>query len=237
MGLRPEIDVKFDLRSDTPAGKDPDQHSPTLRRYHQLLWSKPLPSGVHFHLDTSDPRRYLHHVSDLGEFVLSSDASIRTFRNLGAARAVLAQVPTKDQESFSRQGYTIGGMMIFPAQRVDGKPTINGARGMHPRIADRFDLTLEAIRRHYAGGDSPIAGALARYSGFFNLFGDFRGYVEFFLLQDLVSSDYSNVQFWSPFADFTTPPVPATLEEYTSYRTHALQFVKARNSRIAAGRR
>ena len=36
------IDTTFDLRTDA-AGKDPDTYSPTLRRYHQLLWSKPLP--------------------------------------------------------------------------------------------------------------------------------------------------------------------------------------------------
>ena len=37
----PLIDIAFDFRSDTPAGKDPDAVSPTLRRYHQHLWSKP----------------------------------------------------------------------------------------------------------------------------------------------------------------------------------------------------
>jgi integrase len=40
------IDTTFDFRSDTPPGLDPDTYSPTLRRYHRLLWSKPLPSGV-----------------------------------------------------------------------------------------------------------------------------------------------------------------------------------------------
>lgn len=31
------IDTTFDFRSETPPGKDADSHSPTLRRYHQLL--------------------------------------------------------------------------------------------------------------------------------------------------------------------------------------------------------
>lgn len=39
------IDIGFDMRSDTPPGKDPDAYSPTLRRYHQLLWSKPFPTA------------------------------------------------------------------------------------------------------------------------------------------------------------------------------------------------
>lgn len=29
------LDTSFDFRVDTPKGKDPDKHSPTLRRYHQ----------------------------------------------------------------------------------------------------------------------------------------------------------------------------------------------------------
>jgi hypothetical protein len=38
----PLIDTSFDFRIDS-AGRDPDKYSPTLRRYHRLLWSKPLP--------------------------------------------------------------------------------------------------------------------------------------------------------------------------------------------------
>jgi hypothetical protein len=61
MGLGETIDVAFDFRSDTPdwPDKDPDTHSRTLRRYHQLLWSKPLPSGAPFELDVTRPRTYL----------------------------------------------------------------------------------------------------------------------------------------------------------------------------------
>jgi hypothetical protein len=39
------MDIGFDFRTDA-TGKDPDTHSPMLRRYHRLLWSKPLPSGA-----------------------------------------------------------------------------------------------------------------------------------------------------------------------------------------------
>ena len=50
------IDIAFDFRSDTPPGKDPDERSPTLRRYHQLLWSKALPNGAPFELSATTPR-------------------------------------------------------------------------------------------------------------------------------------------------------------------------------------
>lgn len=39
--LQERVDIDFDVRTDTPASKDPDSYSPTLRRYHQILWSKP----------------------------------------------------------------------------------------------------------------------------------------------------------------------------------------------------
>ena len=39
-----DIDIHFDVQTDSK-GKDPDSASPTLRAYHQLLWSKPLPNG------------------------------------------------------------------------------------------------------------------------------------------------------------------------------------------------
>jgi hypothetical protein len=63
------IDTTFDFRADTPVGKDPDQLSPTLRSYHKQLWCKPLPNGVLFELDDSKTNVYLHHQSQLGEFV------------------------------------------------------------------------------------------------------------------------------------------------------------------------
>lgn len=69
------IDTAFDFRSDA-RGRDPDTHSPTLRDYHRLLWSKSLPGGAAFNLSDASPGAYLHHRSDLGEFFLSSDSVI-----------------------------------------------------------------------------------------------------------------------------------------------------------------
>jgi hypothetical protein len=112
--------------------------------------------------------------------------------------------------------------------------TINGARGCDSRIADRFDLTVECIRRHYLGESSPLGDTLARYGDFFDLFGDFAGYVDFFHLQDLVDEVASTVRFFTPFADFTASALPGTLDAYRWYRRHAAEFVESRNRRIGA---
>ena len=232
MKAHSQIDTTFDFRSDTPPGKDPDGHSPTLRRYHKHLWSKPLPGGAAFELVDTTPHVYLHHQSELGEFFLSSDAVIPSFTRENRIGHIIKQFPAEELDAFNTIGYTIGGMMVFPGNRIGRKMTINGARGFHPRIKDRFDFTMECIRRHYRNESSPLAETLERYASFFALFTDFRGYVEFFLLQDMVTEHFSRVKFFTPFDDFTTSPLPETREEYVEYRRLAGEFIEARNRRI-----
>ena len=150
MSLDPVIDIGFDFRTDA-RGKDPDSHSPTLRRYHRLLWSKPLPSGEFFDLSDTTRGLYLHHGSALGEFSLSSDAVMQTFTRWPALKPITEQFPASENAAFMTIAYTIGAMMVFPGNQVDRKWTINQARGCNRSISDRFDLTLECIRRHYSG--------------------------------------------------------------------------------------
>lgn len=226
------IDIAYDFRTDA-GGKDPDQYSATLRKYHKFLWSKPLPDGTMFSLDDTMAGAYLYHKSELGEFFLASDSVIPTFSGWKRLLPIIEQTPPETRESFRHVSYTIGGMMVFPGNRIDGKPTINGERGFNRKLADRFDLTLECIRRFYAGIDNPLSGALARYKTFFDLFGDFPGYIDFFLLNDLVEDNCSAVKFFTPFDGFVSSPIPQSLEEYNAYRQATVDFVYARNRRIA----
>lgn len=224
------IDIGFDFRTDA-GGKDPDADSPMLREYHRLLWSKPLPNGRSFDLSNTTPRVYLHHRSALGEFFLSSDSVMQTFVRWLKLKPITVQLPESENEAFMTIAYTIGGMIVFPGNQVDGKWTINQARGCTGSIADRFDLTLECIRRHYSGLGSPLASTLSRYSEFFALFDDFRGYVSFFLLEDLVNDDLG-VRFFMPFDDFNPPSVPKDVGAYREYRRRSIEFIQARNHRI-----
>jgi hypothetical protein len=225
------INTSFDFRTDA-RGRDPDKYSPTLRQYHKLLWSKPLPSGRLFNLADTVRGSYLHHGSDLGEFYLSSDSVMPTFTKWKSLNYITQLIPEEENEAFRTIGYTIGGMMVFPKNRIDGKININGARGFTRQIADRFDLTLECIRRHYRGEWSPLGDTLARYRNFFTLFDDFRGYVDFFLLQDLVTDECSAVTYFMPFNDFKTTSVPKDGNSYKEYRRLSIEFIAARNRRI-----
>lgn len=226
-----EIDIDFNFKNDTPLGRDPDSFSPTLRKYHKFLWSKLLPGGTMFSLDETPPH-YLHHKSGKGEFFLSSDSVIPTFTRYQRLSSIICRIPQDELDTFYNFSYTIGGMMIFPSNCIDRKATINGARGFHPKIRDRFDLTVECIRRYYCNENSPLSDTLGRYSDFFELFENFRGYVDYFLLQDLVTKDYSTVIFFTPFNDFMSFIMPATIEDYQSYRQLSISFIKARNNRI-----
>jgi len=167
----------------------------------------------------------------LGEFWLTSDSVIPTFRKEKRLAGFFQQVPD-ELASFLRLSYTIGGMMVFPGNRVGNRMTINAARGCHPLIKDRFDLTVECIRRFYLGEESPLRTVLERYTDFFRLFEGFSGYVEFFLLQDLVTSDFSAVRFLAPYDGFGSRPVPNDATDWRMYRDSAVRFIHARNCRI-----
>lgn len=223
------IDTNFNMYSDANGG-DPDVTSSTLRTYHKFLWSKPLPSGDVFDLSVDKPGHYLYHNSALGEFSLGSDAITHSYRNQARKKWLTAQIPKEVQELFDR-GSTIGAYLIFPNSQVDRKHTINQARGISRLIDDRFDLTLECIRRFYIGEPSPLEEVIGRYASFFRLFEVFSGYVEFFLLNDLVN-DRGDVKFYLPFDDFQSPPGFRDVESYLGYKDRVESFIEARNKRI-----
>lgn len=224
------FDVALDFRTECP-GRDPDAYSPTLKRYHQRLWSKRTPSGEVLELRDDRRTAYLYHRGQADTFFFASDTMMTSFQRNAKVQLLAASVEGQRALSRWEARYTIGGFIMFPGDRVDGRPTINGARGMHPRIKDRFDLTLECIRRHYEGGDSPLTVAIARYARFFELFGGFQGYVEFFHLQDLVSAN-GQVRFLLPFDDFQRSPMPTTVPEYLEFTDNSMSFVQRRSSRM-----
>ena len=67
---------------------------------------------------------------------------------------------------------------------------------------------------------------------FYDLFIDFKGYVDFFYLQDCVTEDYKQVRFWLGDGSFTNKPLPQTVEEYLNYIATELDFLEKRNIRV-----
>ena len=227
------IDISFDFRDDVRANTDPDIHSKTLKLYHKILWSKPLPSGNNFLLDYSLTGKYLFHKSYLGEFEVSSDSITHSYIGVKRMNPITSLLSKSDRDEILKTFYTIGGFIIFPSNKVDNKLTINGSRGFNSRIVDRFDLTLECIRRFYLGIESPLYETFNRYQDFFELFENFKGYTEFFLLQDIVSKDFSEINFYLPFDDsFPSQPLPKNLDDYLIYIKNTNNFVVNRGKRM-----
>jgi hypothetical protein len=226
------FDANFDHRLDSN-GKDPDSHSPYLKEQHKLLWSKPLPNGELFNLEMPSGE-YLRHTSNLGEFHLSSDSISHSLRNQKRMKSIIDQIPESELDEFQAIGSTIGARILFPGNRIAGQATINAARGFSSKINDRFDLTLECIKLHFHGLSNPLEDSLNRYSDFFKLFESFDGYVKFFLLQDLVTDNFSEVKFYLPHdQSFEKSPRPDSVESYMQYKDNTISFVKARNNRVS----
>lgn len=221
------IDINFDFRNDAK-GRDPDAESKTLRHYHKILWSKPLPNGQIMDLVEGHGPTYL----TWNGMCFGSDSVIVSFRwaryqwMLDQLRTVL---PDYKQyfDDYSKKAYTIGGELIYPKSN-----SINRAKGMNQKICDRLDLTLECIRRYYKNEDSPLFTCFQKNKDFFDLFVDFKGYVDFFFLQDLVNEDYSKVNLWYESKLFEKSPLPQTTDEYLDWISKELDFVDKRNQRI-----
>ena len=131
-----------------------------------------------------------------------------------------------------KQGANIASYIIFPKNRINNGQTINMARGVNSLIDDRFDLTLECIKRLYKNLSSPLKNTLLKYKSFFDLFESFENYVEFFLLQDLIDSKKSSIKFYMPFDDFKTRPGFNKVKDYLSYKYKVIEFNNSRKDRI-----
>ncbi|MDR0473960.1 MAG: hypothetical protein LBH43_09870, partial [Treponema sp.] len=211
---------------------DVDKGSATLRKYHKILWSKSLPNGDIFSLNDNVENVYLHYKTETQEFFLSSDSIVHTYSKWKRTENIIKQIPENEINDFLKIAYTIGGYIIFPSNRVNNFTTINQERGTNQNIDDRFDITLECIRRYYNNKKSPILETLQRYDNFFKLFNDFRGYCDFFLLQDLTLENYSKINYFLPFNGFEQNQYPKTVDEYMEYKKNSIKFNKNRNKRI-----
>ena len=96
----------------------------------------------------------------------------------------------------------------------------------------RFPLIIAKTLKSATPKLKKILQASFSIKNFFDLFVDFKGYVDFFYLQDCVSNDYNRVNFWLGSANFEYYPLPKTVDEYLYWIEKELDFVDKRNQRI-----
>lgn len=243
------FDLSFDYETDKPARTSPDadRDSPRLRLDHELLWTKPLRSGVTFAPAAPSIRRvgYLIWSDGSGaQHWYGSDSITHSYTKWATPKALVevkAALSEEQRALYLSPQYTIASSTIWPV-RSKGLPTINTARGFGPTgrvLRDRIDLTLECIRRHYEGVDNTLASVLTAYGDFFTLFDGFAEFTEFFHFQDLIRPDFSAVRsLMRPDEvlaqrDFEQEATPTTVEEYVAYREATLEFITRRGDRMA----
>lgn len=234
----PDYWKKFDEQNSSRDCLDPDRYSSTLRSYHKKLWSRLLPC--------KDKMELKENVGDYliwKDFRFGADSIVNMyFHSITANKYYLSEEIKKylcnnaNEDSkfndfiafyknYLKKSYTIGGSIIFPKTN-----SINVARGTS--LKDRFDLTLECIRLYYLGEKSPLFDKLKANKPFFDLFIDFKGYVDFFYLNDLVTDNYSAIKYFNSCTDITKATYPSSAEDWLALYKNQLAFVKNRNNRI-----
>ena len=148
-------------------------------------------------------------VTDCSRYVALKDKYLK--EDLDVFREIIKQVK-KEAKERTKKFYTgIGNFIIFPTIAN----SFNMVRGKSP-FYDRFDLALEYIRIYYQRQkkgkvddnenyiDETVYEKLFKAKDvhsnepvnqiFFDKFDSFKGYIEFFCLQDWVDKDYSHVR-------------------------------------------
>lgn len=236
------LDVTFDFTTDTKgywdgfwerdpiigkAAVDPDAKSDTLRRYQYLLNRRELPNGEFFDL------KYHFKPNLIWDGMrFSSDSIIVSFRygNYPLIHEIAKRSDYRPWvERYIRQSYTIGGEILLPMD-----PSINRVRGFNPSVSDRFDLTLRCIQAFYEGctdlddyGMNNLLNAIRDNHRFFDKFLDFKGYVDFFFLQDSVDKDYNTIMYLDYLGR------PNSIEDYDLFISKEMEFLGKRNDRIS----
>ena len=144
-------------------------------------------------------------------------------------------------KNYLKKAYTIGGHIIFPKER-DRSMNIN--RGYSNKfIRDRFDLTLECIKRYYDNTEqsinderyNPLGRVIYKnYEDFFKLFCNFKGFVDFFYLNPIVSEDYNSIKYFicNSNNNFLAEPLPRDYREWYELYENQISFLEKRNELI-----
>lgn len=234
-----DLKIERRLNENIPDGGDPDRDSKELKEYHRILWSSRELSSKSFKLVNGPANKLIYENGDLS-IAFTPDSITNSFYRHKRRTKIIDQYCEEDSEirnllnDYFKTDYVIGSSIIFPVS-INGisiQKTLNIKRGISRYIRDRFDLTLECIRRYYdfSNRKSPLLDDIEKNRPFFDLFHDFRTYVDFFFLNDLVDDNYNVISF-TECIDFEHA-YPKDRDEYKMYLKHMMDFYISRNKRI-----
>lgn len=223
------FDVKYQFHQCKTNNKkfDIDLHCRKIYEYHQRLWQKKLPNGANLKFQIKHKGGSFFLLDNKSGISFGSDSILHTYRHFkkGYIREVIEKFNVKETNKFYEEITSIGGYIIFP-KRIN---SLNQRRGTDALVKDRFDITLDSIRKYYQKDklDYPLKKVIEKDGEFFSWFMDFKSYVSFFYLDDLVNPKTDEILFFSE-----DKPLPRSKEGYLAYKDKVLFFLKNRNKRI-----
>ncbi len=230
-----DIDVNLNFWVDS-SGADPDIFSKKLREYQIMLYSRKsdniilTPGG-----DMSYDYLYIDSPENMrlgSDCILNMNERYREYKNINAKHLENTSDHYKKlYKKYLDMAHTIGGEILFPKR----KNSINVERGRNHLIKDRFDLTLECIRRYYndKNAQNPLYTTICADKIFFDLFKTFDGYVEYFFLGDLVENGRINF-FFGKYKDdvFNHSPLAWEQSDWEQLLDNQMKFLEKRATRI-----
>jgi hypothetical protein len=239
---------------------DPDWYGYQLYNFHEALWNiqrlkfSNIPelrnnSDYKYNNKKSVGGQYSRVLSNANSSIrLGSDSVMNIYWHRIDMRKFISELIKNKNNDFKifireylKKANTIGGFVLFPRH----PQSINQNRGTNSLIDDRFDLTLECIRRYYDKNDqeNPLYNVLRTDNDFFEMFGSFEKYAEFFCL----NKSYDEKQNWvkdgqvlsllnnQPLDDYdfgkTTNPLP-TADNWWTFYDNIMDRLDARNEQI-----
>lgn len=206
--------------------KDPDKYSKKLYETLKCLYSKKLPNGEEL-LFSETPKIY-------GSYQLVIDGIEITNIKRFSSDYIGPSIPSAKKRNINdliignylKVARTIGGHVFWPVPDVKTKgQTINTARGGYNGFNDRIDLTLIDLQKYYNGfPDCKLINQYIDSEDWFSKFIDFKGFIDFFYLQDFVDENYQVVLI-AP----VDQPIPFDFE---SFINNNIAAISKRNSRI-----
>lgn len=145
--------------------------------------------------------------------------------------ALQSNIPQIDIKEFLKISRILGGHIFFPRWQISNNKkqilSLNVARGAEfirknkrrPGFYDRFDMFLFDLKNWYDGNLSQLQEEFDSNEVWLKLFIDFRGFINYFLLNDFVNNDFevidltNNGNFIEQFESY----IPKNSENYSLY--------------------
>lgn len=234
-----EIDYSTACFADLTQGfpyADPDAKCEELREMHYRLYNRyalyinrPFSFEKKYPLSFSEGRYF--YLSENGSCRLGSDTMNSSYLYYEALKNIKSEMEKcgrnaeAEIEKYRKDIiYRPGNFIVFPK-----KDSINVERGRNGKIKDRFDLTLDCIKKQYEKEDNPLAYVLQKnWEYFFCRFRDFNEYVHFFMLEDYLDEKCNVMQF----IDNEDHILPKNLGEYDEYIKRISSVIEKRTKRI-----